>query len=75
MRSMPRSACKIYGCRTGPMGWMPLTAAALVLTAQLTGEPWKPCAFNDTPIDWRRPRNETAADQTSVDGSHGGGVR
>lgn len=35
------------------MGWMPLTAAALVLTAQLTGEPWKPCAFNDTPIDCR----------------------
>jgi hypothetical protein len=29
------------------------TAAALVLTAQLTGEPWKPCAFNDRPIDCR----------------------
>lgn len=24
-----------------------------MLTAQLTGEPWKPCAFNDTTIDCR----------------------
>ena len=29
------------------------TGAALLLTAQLTGEPWKPCAFNDRPIDCR----------------------
>ena len=33
-----------------------VTSAALLLTAQLTGEPWKPCAFNDRPIACREVR-------------------
>jgi phosphoglycolate phosphatase-like HAD superfamily hydrolase len=49
----------------GPVGFASLaTAAALVLTAQLTGEPWKPCAFNDTTIDCRERHRD---DQLQVE--------
>lgn len=50
---------------------LPPAAVALVLVAQLTGEPWKPCAFNDTPIPCRERHR---GDRLQVEWNDGQGM-